>query len=71
VILYCLLSGEFPFSGNNEADIFAKINKGTFSFQDDLHLSKQSRDLINKLMCVDPKKRITIAEALKHPWFKL
>ena len=27
-------------------------------------------DLIKKMMTVDPKKRITLAEAMNHPWFK-
>lgn len=30
---------------------------------------KDTRDLIRKILCVDPKKRITLQEIMEHPWF--
>lgn len=38
-------------------------------FHHDFYTSYRSQDLINKLLVVDPKKRLTAAEALAHPWF--
>lgn len=34
------------------------------------NVSKEAKDLIKKMLRVDPKKRITISKALKHPWIK-
>jgi serine/threonine protein kinase len=34
------------------------------------NVSKEAQDLIKKMLKVEPKKRITIAKALKHKWIK-
>ncbi len=72
VILYILLTGRPPFDGNDDDEILSNVKKGTF----DKHsypyplLSSQSKDLINKLLQYDPKKRINADQAIEHPWFK-
>jgi calcium-dependent protein kinase len=72
VILYILLTGRPPFDGNDDDEILSNVKKGTF----DKHsypyplLSAQSKDLINKLLQYDPKKRISAEQAIEHPWFK-
>lgn len=33
-----------------------------------VHVSKEGQDLISKMICVDPNKRITAQQAAKHPW---
>ncbi|EGR27894.1 protein kinase domain protein [Ichthyophthirius multifiliis] len=71
IIAYAMLCGEFPFQGKNEKETFDKICKGQFQFKPTLKLSKQIKDLICKMICVDLKKRIGISEALNHPWFQL
>ncbi|KAL4464857.1 hypothetical protein ABPG74_011418 [Tetrahymena malaccensis] len=71
VILYCVLYGEFPFTGRNDTEIFEQIRRGNLEFRDEVTISKQAKDLITKMICVDPNKRIDMSSALKHPWFKM
>ena len=72
VILYILLSGYLPFSGDNAAEVFEKISEGRFDFhhREWKKVSDDAKDLIRRLLTVDPKKRIKCGDALKHPWFK-
>lgn len=68
VILYILLAGFPPFGENS----FEDIKKGRFSFDDQQWdtVSAPAKDLIRKLMTVDPKKRYTVEEIFEHPWMK-
>nr|QCF40892.1 calcium/calmodulin-dependent protein kinase type IV-like [Onchidium reevesii] len=70
VIAYILLCGYEPFYAENEATMFKKILKGDYKFDspwwDDV--SDNAKDLVRKLLVVDPKKRLTPAAALKHVW---
>ena len=70
VVLFLTLAGEYPFYGNNPKEIEASIRSGKFSFDAAAwaELSPLARDLINLLLELDPGKRITAAEALRHPW---
>ena len=67
VVLYAMLSGTVPFKANNLNDLQNLIMTGNFKEIPDL--SKESNDLLHKLLQVNPKKRITIDEAMNHPWF--
>ena len=66
VVLYAMLSGTVPFKANNINDLQNMIMTGNFKEINDI--SKESNDLLHKLLQVNPKKRITIDEALNHPW---
>lgn len=72
VILFMLLSGYPPFHDESDTVLFEKIRKGKFEFDDEVwsHVSADAKDLIQKLLVVDPMKRLTALEALAHPWFK-
>lgn len=67
VILYALLCGSLPFDDENIPNLFKKIKNGIYFLPS--HLSPGSRDLIPKMLIVDPLKRITIPEIRQHPWF--
>jgi len=71
VIMFILLSGKPPFDGETDKEIWKKVRDGKYSFSaeewDDV--SEEAKDLIKKLMTYDPKKRISWADALNHPWF--
>ena len=67
VVLYAMLSGTVPFKANNLNDLQSMIMNGTFKEINDI--SKESNDLLHKLLQINPKKRITVDEALNHPWF--
>lgn len=70
VFLYFILSGSHPFRGFEITEIFDKISDGTVKFNGKPWntISELAKDLINKMLTVDPKKRITISKALLHPW---
>ena len=70
VLLYQIVTGDMPFDGNNEKEVFAKIKKGHFTYPKGIELSGDAMDLIKKMITVDVSDRITVAEALKHNWFK-
>lgn len=63
-----MLYGTVPFKANNMSDLHKLIIKAKYTLKDDI--SKESQDLITKLLEPLPTKRYTIAEALRHPWFK-
>ena len=71
VIMYYLLSGEFPFVGENEEETTNKILKAKFEFDVEHfnHISTYAKDLIRKCLKKEPKKRIKIQDALNHPFF--
>ena len=72
VIMYILLSGRPPFAGDNDREIMDKVAKGKYDLEESPFdkLSNSGKDLIRKLLVMDPKKRISAQEALNHPWFK-
>lgn len=71
VLLYIILCGFPPFYNENDSVLFAQIQAGQYEFispyWDDI--SPEAKDLVSKLLVVDPKKRLTAEQALKHPWF--
>jgi len=67
VILYALLCGSLPFDDENIPNLFKKIKGGIYTLP--THLSPGARDLIPRMLLVDPLKRITIPEIRQHPWF--
>ena len=60
VILYALLCGSLPFDDENIPNLFRKIKGGIYNLPS--HLSPGARDLIPRMLLVDPLKRITIPE---------
>ncbi|XP_062509422.1 5'-AMP-activated protein kinase catalytic subunit alpha-2-like isoform X2 [Corticium candelabrum] len=67
VILYALVCGSLPFDDENVQMLFRKIKGGIFSLP--IHLSLELSDLLNRMLQVDPVKRITIAQIRDHSWF--
>ena len=72
VIMYILLSGRPPFGGDSDKEIMDKVAKGEYDLESSPFdtLSSSGKDLIKKLLIMDPKKRISAQEALSHPWFQ-
>lgn len=68
VILYALLCGSLPFDDESIPNLFKKIKSGMYSLPS--HLSQLARNLIPRMLEVDPMKRITIPEIRLHPWFQ-
>ena len=68
VILYAITTGQLPWTKRNQSKMFQQIRKGDYSVPS--YISENCSDLIKRLMTVDNKKRITIDEALNHPFLK-
>nr|ABE72958.1 calcium dependent protein kinase 3 [Medicago truncatula] len=72
VILYILLSGVPPFWAETEKGIFDAILEGHIDFESEPwpKISDSAKDLVRKMLIQEPKKRITAAQVLEHPWIK-
>jgi phosphorylase kinase gamma subunit len=72
VIMYTLLVGRPPFWHRKQMYMLRAIMDGKYSFSspDWEDISEPPKDMISKLLVVDPKKRMTSKEALEHPFFK-
>ncbi|OAJ38885.1 hypothetical protein BDEG_22784 [Batrachochytrium dendrobatidis JEL423] len=73
VITYVLLSGYTPFWGgetNSTTVLYQAIVEGSYEYDPENwdKISADAKNFISKLLLVDPSKRMTAAEALKHPW---
>lgn len=66
VVLYAMLSGTVPFKGNNIKELHQSILRGLVHNIADI--SEEANHLIQSLLEIDPKKRITISQILSHPW---
>ena len=77
-IAFILLGGYLPFDTGDSSDdphnnkLYALIKSGKFEFNEDYwrHVSDEAKGLISGLLTVDPVKRLTVEQALDHPWVK-
>ena len=73
VILYMFIVGHAPFDGCDDEEITSNIQSGIYSKVDKRwkKASREVKDLIQRLLVYQPKKRLTAIQALQHPWFKI
>ena len=67
VILFAMLCGYLPFDHKDNNKLFLKILQCKIKYPKDL--SDEATDLLKKILVPNPKKRITIAEIKKHPFY--
>ncbi|KAF9178308.1 hypothetical protein BGZ51_007887 [Haplosporangium sp. Z 767] len=68
IILYALLTGHLPFDDENIRHLLSKVKAGKFHMPSDI--SAGARDLISRMLTVNPKRRITMQGVISHPWFR-
>ncbi|XP_030621828.1 death-associated protein kinase 2 isoform X2 [Chanos chanos] len=72
VITYILLSGASPFLGDCKQETLANISAMNYEFDEEFFgsTSELAKSFIRQLLVKDPRKRLTIQDALNHPWIK-
>lgn len=74
VLTYCLIYGRYPFYSENKTELAQQILSTQYKF----HYYNRARELVSEemksflmgLLVVDPLKRMTVEQALKHPWIR-
>ena len=69
VVLYILLTGTFPF---DEDHLFDQIKTASYSLDgmEWKHISDAAKDLVQRMLKLNVKQRISVDEAMRHPWIQ-
>jgi len=72
VIAYFLLTQKMPFNAKSDKEIFQKIVSGDYGYPQwtEKGLSEEAKDFIDRLLVVDPKRRLTAKQAFSHLWIR-
>ena len=69
IILYLMLCGHLPFYEEDNQLMYDKIIRGDYDIPK--FLSNDAKDIIKKILEVDPKRRLNFGEIKNHPWFNI
>ena len=69
IILYLMLCGKLPFYHEQNEIMYEKILSGKFEHPN--YLSDKAKDILDKIIELDPKKRLNFEEIKSHPWFNI
>ena len=67
VVLFAMVTGQLPWTKRNQAQLFEQIRNGEYTIP--RFVSQNCYSLLRGLLTVDITKRLTIEQALNHPWF--
>lgn len=71
VILYVFMYGYPPFFGETDADVLARVRRGTFCFRaDGGKVSEDAKSLIRNLLKCNPRDRFSAEQVLNNEWLK-
>lgn len=75
MILYVILGAYHPFDPYGiykDDEIWSRITIGDYDFNDDVWdtVSDQAKDLLCKMICIDPEQRLTMDQVLQHSWLR-
>ena len=73
VILFIMVTGKQPFNAKNKDLVFEKISNGIYDSKTlrKAKCSSEVKDLIKKMLVVNPDERFSIEQCLEHQWFRL
>ena len=66
IIIFVMLTGTHPFFGKSESDLFSKISRGLFRTPENLDF--EAKQLINKLLVINPNKRPRAIDLCQDRW---
>lgn len=69
VILFAMVCGYLPFDDSNNDVLYRKIASGEYKIPS--FISDKARDLIKRILNIDPTKRYNIQAIKNHPWFNI
>lgn len=69
-IVFALVTGNLPFNGDSRKIIRDKIINENAKFPENVEISQSFKDLIEKMLEKDPKKRIALGDIFHHSWVK-
>jgi calcium-dependent protein kinase len=72
VIMYIILCGSPPFYGANDQEVLSKVKQGTLTFnpRDWKGVSEDAKELVRRLIKMNPGERLNAEQALNHSWIK-
>ncbi|CDW85791.1 protein kinase domain containing protein [Stylonychia lemnae] len=68
ILLFAMLCGQFPFKGLSDKDLYKKIARGLYDVPD--HVSSGAKNIIQKMLNVDPNRRATAQQLIEDQWIK-
>ena len=68
VILYSMVVGALPFPTTDQKSLMKAISAGKYSFPSDRNVTPAFRDVVSRMLTVDPNRRSTILSLQTHPW---
>jgi len=72
VLLYVILSGCSPFCAEEEEQLLKQVAEAKYEFFENewKGISDEAKDLVRRLLVVDPLQRLKMDDMLEHPWLK-
>lgn len=67
VVLFVMLAGYLPFTGDTDEDAMRAVVKGEFTVPD--NVSPEAAELLSHMLCVNPENRWPIAQIMASPWY--
>jgi serine/threonine protein kinase len=67
VILIVMTTGRLPFDEHTTSELFAKIQKASFVFPDTVSMA--FKDLVSRILVVNPRQRPQLTEIQNHAWY--
>jgi len=69
IVLYCLLHGSFPWHHKRRVNtLLDNLPHPVLEFPARVNISNEAKDLIRKLLTVNPVERISLSQVMNHPW---
>lgn len=69
IMMYTMLVGKPPFDTGDAKLTYTKIKSGFYSFPENVQMSMQAKDLISKILVLNPNQRPTIDQIFDHGFF--